>query len=115
MKGSLIALIGIILYGQATFYDQGVFQRVWQYRQRTMPVCEECIGFAAMMDCENLGDQVWISNEDEWIGPLYVIDCAASHDVELARERGRIIEVDSWLAQRWGMRGPIDVRVWKSR
>jgi hypothetical protein len=106
-----IALIALLLWGQATFYADGVFERVWDYREHTMPACSECVGYAAMLAPEHLGQRVWVSNGSEWIGPLYVIDCADPRDLPDLVAANVVIEVDSWLAEKWNMRGPIEVRV----
>jgi hypothetical protein len=98
--------------GQATYYADGVFERVWEYRSLHMPACSDCVGFAAMASPSDLGRRIWVSNGREWVGPLYVVDCAASADRAAFLAQGRIVELPWWLAvDRWAMAGPIQVYV----
>lgn len=106
-------VVATLLWGQATYYNPGVFAQVWDYREHRMPACTRCVGFAAMAREEDLGREIWVYNPkaDEWIGPLYVIDCAAPQDRPQMQARGRIVELPFWLAERWHMEGPIEVAV----
>lgn len=98
-------IIAVMIWGYASYYDEGVFEQVWDYREHTIPVCEECVGYAATENHSDLGKRIWVSNGSEWIGPLQVIDVGALDTP------GRIVELDKWLANRWKMKGPIQVTI----
>lgn len=98
-------IIAMILLGYASYYDEGVFEQVWDYRQHTYPACEECVGYAATENQADLGKRIWVSNGSEWVGPLHVID------VGNLDTPGRIVELDKWLADRWQMKGAIPVAI----
>lgn len=104
---NIIMVLAMLLSGVATYYSPGVFEEVWDNRSQTMEPCADCVGYAAM-DCKYLGQKVWVSNGDEWVGPLYVIDCGPIPSASLPRH---VVEVDYWLAKKWDMRAPIEVVV----
>ncbi len=73
--------------------------------------CPECIGMAAVIEAEHLGDKVWIEGPDGYEGPFLVVDCANAAHLEKLKERRLVAEVDWQTAQRWQMKGPIEGRV----
>jgi len=104
-----------VLIGQMTYYSDGVMERVYANRlswQHVTP-CQECIGYAALIDREHIGKRVWIQRRGHAAeGPFLVVDCAAKQDVALINQRRRVVEVDYETAMRWHMRAPLDgVRV----
>lgn len=107
----LVALLSGTVFGQATYYDPGLMERVWEARRGEITPCPECVGYAALLDEEDLGKQVWVTDGHEWVGPLLVIDCASPRHRAMLRSREWVIDLPWWLAQRWGMRGPIIVAV----
>ncbi len=60
---------------------------------------------------EDLGRKVWIEHDNEVLGPFIVVDCAAPKDLPVLLKRGLVVEVPYWVAGRWKMAGPVDVRV----
>jgi len=50
--------------------------------------CDECVGMVAMLDCERIGDKVWLRYDDRVSGPFLTIDCADKKDLpEIGRRR----------------------------
>lgn len=98
-----VLTLAVLLYGNATYYNDGIFERVWQYRQTYLPPCAECVGFAAMIDPADLGRKIWVTYHGETIGPLYVIDCAEAKHRANRKARGDVVEVEAWLGRRWHM------------
>ena len=99
--------------GRATYYAEGVMERVWQYRIQSGDVrpCKECIGAVAMMHSGDIGRKVWVEHDGEVLGPFIVVDCAAPQDFPALERRGIVVEVPYWLARHWKMAGPVGVRV----
>lgn len=107
---SLIA--GQIMTGTATYYADGVFPTVAANRAMTLPEsCPECIGYVSLLQCDDIGRRICISNGIEWVGPLLNVDCAAEHHRPRLVRRGWVADLDYWLAERWQMAGPITVSV----
>ena len=106
-----LSLVSNIIRGQATYYSSdSIFTEVWRNRQAVVQPCNGCVGFAALLDCNDLGTRVWVSNGIEWVGPLLVIDCADKRHRDMLLRRGWVVDL---LADRWGMQGPIEVEVRK--
>lgn len=104
-----MTLTTLTLIGLATYYSPGVMERVAVYRGLS---CDECIGYAAMVDPAYLGQRVWIGRPGQRSeGPFLVVDCGNAEHRAAQTARGLIAEVDFPTAQRWKMRGPITVRV----
>ena len=104
----------ITLIGLCTFYSPNLMETVYANRLAWGHVqpCPECIGFAAMVEPEYLGQRVWIARPDERAeGPFLVVDVGKAEHREGQRRRGLVCEVDFQTAQRWKMRGPVRVRV----
>jgi hypothetical protein len=99
--------------GKATYYADGVMERMWQLRIQAGDVqpCKDCIGAVAMMRRGDIGRKVWVERNGEVTGPFIVVDCAAPQDYPALSGRGLVLEVPYWLAQRWKMAGPVAVRV----
>jgi len=99
----------VILVGLATFYAPGVFERVANYRGLS---CADCIGYAAMVDPQWIGQRVWIGRVGQPSeGPFLVVDCGQAEHRAGQKARGLVAEVDFETARRWNMRGPVMVRV----
>jgi hypothetical protein len=102
-------LAAAVLIGYATFYAPGVMEATADYRGLS---CADCAGYAAMIDPEMLGQRVWIARPGQRSeGPFLVVDCGKKEHREGQRRRGLVAEVDFETARRWGMRGPVVVRV----
>ena len=100
---ALIILLLSALVGNATYYDEGVFQDVWtQTRQYQYAPCAECIGYVSLMEPKYLDMRVWLSNGKETLGPFHVIDCANAKHLRARLAKGDVAELDTWLAKRWG-------------
>ncbi|HEX9115627.1 MAG TPA: hypothetical protein VGA61_06130 [Anaerolineae bacterium] len=99
--------------GKATYYADGLMEQVWTYRLQVGEVnsCQECIGAVATMHAGDIGRIVWVEYDNEVWGPFIVVDCASFQDYPMLMERGMVLEVPYWLAQRWKMAGPVDVKV----
>ena len=97
----------MLIYGDATFYAPGVMTEVLANRIAWGHVqpCPECIGMVALADCGQLGARAWIIGPRGMEGQFLVTDCGTF------LTPGRVAEVDWDTAQRWGMRGPVEVIV----
>lgn len=84
--------------GLATYYAEGVFQRVLTTRGIQPDACPDCDGFAAMLLPGDMGRVVCIEGLH-----LLVVDVAASHHREALVVKGWLIDVDreTWLALGW--------------
>lgn len=104
----------MVIAGTATFYNPGIADEVYANRLRWGHVqpCAECIGMVALLDRETVGELVYLQREGAAAeGPFLVIDCAGrAHRAALVK-RGWAVDVDWATAERWGMRGPIPVKV----
>jgi len=102
-------LAAAVLIGWATFYSPNVMERVAEYRGLS---CADCVGYAAMIDPEWIGQRVWIGRPGQRSeGPFLVVDCGKEEYRAAQKARGLVAEVDFETARRWKMRGPIIVRV----
>jgi hypothetical protein len=102
-------LAAAVLIGYATFYAPGVMEATANYRGLS---CPDCIGYAAMVDPEWIGQRIWIGRPGQRSeGPFLVVDCGKAEHREGQRRRGLVAEVDFATARRWNMRGPVVVRV----
>ena len=101
--------------GEATYYNPGVMEAVYQYRRETgtVPECSDCLGAVAMLSPADLGRKVWIAQLGGVpTGPYIVADCAAPQHIARLQARGWLIDLPYDLAMQWGMAGPIQVTVW---
>ncbi len=95
--------------GKATYYAPRLMEEVAANRDMEL---DGAVGFVAMNRAGDLGRLVWIERGGQVTGPYLVCDVAQEGAHYEAREaRDLIIEVSYELAQKWGMRGPIPVRV----
>ena len=96
------------LEGKATYYDEGIMQRVianrgWDYADGV-----------ALNRAGDLGRTVWLLWEDGTIdGPLPVVDCAQRDHYRTREDQSRVVEVSAELAQKRGFYGvgPVPVTV----
>ncbi len=99
--------------GKASYYNPGVMAIVWENRlaQGLVGPCPECIGAVAMLRKPDIGRKVWIEYNGETLGPFMVVDCAGPKHYQALVDKGEIVELPYWLAQRWQMAGRIEVTV----
>lgn len=114
MTAMLLALLlpGQVVSGTATYYHPGVFHAVAANRGMMLSdVCRECVGYVSLLDCDDIGRRVCVSNGTEWVGPLLNVDCAAGVHREHLERTGWVADLPYWLAERWDMSGPITATV----
>lgn len=108
------------LEGEATFYAQGMMSRVAVNRglidfpgdlARWLRM-EGAVGAVALNRAGDLYRHVWIDGPLGIEGPFVAIDCSQREHYEDREARGRVVEVDWVTKERWGMAGPVAVRVW---
>lgn len=109
----IIVVTWVVVSGQATYYNPGVFEEV--AANRHLPPCHECTGYISLLDCEDLGKLVWVSNGKETVGPLQNIDCASPKHRQALIQSNWAADLPHWLAVRWGMAGPISITVMTRR
>jgi hypothetical protein len=106
--------LALLVAGSATFYAPGVMEDVYANRLAWGHVqpCAACVGMVALMDRDTIGQLVYLQRDGlDPEGPFLVVDCANAAHLAALRARNRVVEVDFETAQRWGMQGPIPVRV----
>ena len=110
-------LLSLLVAGSATYYNPGIMDEVYRNRLAWGQIapCAECVGYVALLDADMIGQRVYLQRDGKPPeGPFLAIDTAAAgHRADLLR-RGWAVDVDWPTAQRWGMRGPIPVRVWQA-
>lgn len=80
-----LAAAAIIASGIATRYNPLVMDAVVENRARWKQIdpSVEVEGYVALLDCDRLGDLVWLQAPDgRVLGPVMVADCAAAHHRE---------------------------------
>jgi hypothetical protein len=95
--------------GLAMYYNAGVMQEVLANRLRMghVGVCNECIGYVALLHAGDLNRKVWLQWSDGVVeGPFLVADAAAPQHVDLLIARRWVVDVDFRTAQRRGLVGP---------
>jgi hypothetical protein len=108
--------------GQAAYYNEGVMEQVVEIRQAGWaagalpdPLPADVVGFAARLDCSEIGDWLWICGPVGCQGPFIVADCAnrVNGDAQRMERKGIIVEVDYYTAQAWDVlgRGPDGIEV----
>ena len=111
-----VATAVLIASGMATRYAPQVMQTVvsnrvmWgQLQEGTDPA--RCV---ALLDCEQIGDQVWVELDGNVHGPLTVVDCAAKQDVARLAHLRFAVDLSWELAQELGVidRPVHGVKVW---
>ncbi len=104
--------------GMATFYAEGVMERVARNRGLSFKG-HGFKGGVALMNCGDIGDYVWIKRgtQYEFEGPFLVVDCSSREHLYFnVVINGIAVEVDWETSRRWGMNGGIEgVHVCKSR
>ena len=112
-RASVVLLLSLSITGLITYYADGVMDEVYRNRLAWGHVqpCAECIGMAAMLDRDHIGQQVWIDGPLGIEGPFLVVDCGNAAHRKQQEARHLIAEVDYQTAMRWGMKGPIEGRV----
>jgi hypothetical protein len=98
-----------IAHGQATYYADGIMQQV--ITNRGLTPCTECVGAVALLDCDHIGQHVFIRWPETTDGPYLVADCAAAHHRAALLQRHWAVDVDRDTARRHNMRGPVQVTV----
>jgi len=75
--------------------------------------CADCIGYVAIIDCDRIGERVWLRRPGTIAeGPYAIADCAHSRHVSKLVARNWVVDVDWETAIRWDMHAPIrDVKV----
>jgi len=95
----------VTLEGSLVWGYTDVHRQVLEYRQSVGQVpeyvqVEECVSVVG--GCGWIGDRVDLFLPDgQFAARLWVCDCAAAHDLEWNRQRGRVAEVSWVLADRW--------------
>lgn len=124
VKTFLLAFLALIQleYGQAAYYNPGVFKQVVAIRQagwtanplpKKLP---KIIGFVARQNCNEIGQHLYICHHSEGCkGPYLIADCAnkiEGHDKAMQR-KNIIAEVDYNTAIRWKVTklGPNSINV----
>jgi len=103
---SELAAAVLIASGMATRYSPETMDQVYQNRLRWGHVqpCSECVGQVALLDCSRLGQRVWLeSPSGAIVGPVLVVDCAASHHTDMLLERGFAVDLSYELAESLGV------------
>ena len=99
------------------YYNPGIMQTVLSFRLEVghVALCQECVGYVALMRREDINRRVWLEWEDGVVeGPFLVIDTAAKQHVASLISRNWVVDVDYETALRRGMNRPLPVTVWAS-
>lgn len=64
----------------------------------------------ALLDCDRIGDVVWVEIGDEMFGPLTVADCAARPDKDRLKKLGWAVDLAYEIMP--GMDRPMKARVY---
>lgn len=112
-----IAVAVVIASGMATRYNPGVMTAVVANRVMWSQLPEgtdpgRCV---ALMECERIGDTVWIEKPDGVVyGPYIVADCAARQDRDRLAQLGFAVDLSYKAALEIGVvDGPLrGVKVW---
>jgi len=100
------------VHGEILYYNPGIMDKVWRnkYINLKYPICNECVGFVAMMRNGDLQSKICIQRDgsSEIEGPFHVIDVAGESAKSALIARGWIVDVDWNTSRAWGMRGPIN-------
>ena len=91
----------LIASGMATRYDPGVMRVVVSNRIMwgQLPIDTDPARCVAMLDCDLIGDQVWVELGGNVHGPLTVADCAAMQDVARLAHLRFAVDLSWELAQ----------------
>ena len=106
----------LIASGMATRYAPQVMQTVVTTRVMwgQLPPDTDPTRCVAMLDCDLIGDQVWVELDGNVHGPLTVADCAAMQDVARLAHLRFAVDLSWELAQELGVidRPVHGVKVW---
>jgi hypothetical protein len=106
----------LIASGMATRYDPGIMEAtvanrvMWGHLLAdTDPA--ECV---ALLDCDRIGDRVWLELDGKVHGPFMVADCAARQDVARLAHLRFAVDLSWELAQKLGVidRPIYGIKVW---
>ncbi len=108
-----------VIDGWATRYGLEVMEQVAVNRLLISDIADydiflEAQGLAGMVALNRAGDlwrRVWLEGPKGIEGPFLVVDCARALDYPQRLADSRVVEVDWPTSRRWGMAGPIPVRV----
>ncbi len=84
-------------YGTCSYYNEGILERVAEYRGLS---CDNCIGYMTyVQNCDRIGAQTWVYIGGKLLGPLLVVDCGKEENYPALRANRRIAEMDVsvWL------------------
>jgi hypothetical protein len=100
--------------GMAMYYNAGVIQEVVSNRLAMghISVCNECIGYVALLRAGDLNRRVWLQWDDGSVeGPFLVVDVPAAQHIAHLLARNWVVDVDNGTAVRRGIAGPVWVTV----
>ena len=103
----------LIASGMATRYDPGVMQPTVANRIRWghVPSGTDAAECLALMDCQRLGNLVWLEHGGTVDGPYTVCDCAQARHRDYLTRIGFAVDLSYELAQELELPMP-DVKVW---
>lgn len=107
MTATVVTLVAatVIASGTCSRYNPDIMEKVVNartgYGQIDPAIPNK--GYVALLDCEHLGRQVWLQQNDRIDGPYLVADCAAAQHRQAMRQSGRAVELSWKLAQEWGV------------
>ena len=91
MEGVVLLFVVILTLsppsGTATFYRDGLMEKVAEYRGYRGPRTP-----VAALSCADLGRDGWLLVAGEWL-EVRVVDCSAAHDFERNRAKGLVAEL----------------------
>ena len=93
-----LAAAAIIASGIATRYAPGVMDEVVENRARWghLDGGQQVAGYVALLDCDRLGELVWLQAPDgRIVGPVTVADCAAAQHRDARIAQGFAVDL-SW-------------------
>jgi hypothetical protein len=112
---NLLLGLALLAEGDGSFYAKNVMESTVAYRIELGQIqpCPDCIGYVALMSCDELGRLVYLDFGDSLgiEGPFLTADCAQAEHIEGLRKRNRVVEVDWQTALRHHMAGPLPVRI----
>lgn len=108
----------LIASGMVTRYNPGVMQEVVANRISWghLPAGTNPADCVALLDCEQIGNRVWVEVDSVIYGPYTVADCAAAQDIARLAHLRFAVDVSWEIAQEMGVVvGPLrGARVWDS-
>lgn len=112
-----LAMAVVIASGMATRYNPGVMETVVANRELwgQLPADTDPGRCVALLECERIGDSVWVEKPDGAVyGPFVVADCAARQDRARLVHLGFAVDLSYEAALEIGVvDGPLrGVRVW---